>query len=277
MARPVHFFLHIPKTAGTTLSEVLATNYPPQAVLDVYDPAAYARLRTLNAGDLDQLRLIQGHVFIHDYDEFFSSAVPFAPFTFLRAPVARVVSEYRFLKSWPHQHLYELLVESDMSLEEFVTSKHPKLRHHGKNLMTKSLCGAKTADTEAAMLERAWNHLSQRFTCFGLVERFDESLLLLKDALGLSSIFYDRRNVNKQRTAVDELPEATRNLIMDHNVLDLELYARAEALLDERIGEAGSAFQAQLATYRKINERYQRISKLMLQGAEEDFKDYKPR
>lgn len=277
MAEPLHFFLHIPKTAGTTLGEVLAANYPPESILDVYEQAGFQRVRDLTNADVETLRLIQGHMFIHDYEAFFSGTLPLSAITFLRSPAARVVSEYHFLKSWPQQHLYPLMNENNISLEEFVASEHPKLRHHGKNLMTKSLCGAKPDDTEEAMLERAWHNLSERFTCFGLVERFDESLLLLKDALGLSTIFYDRRNVNKKRTSLAELPEETLSLIDEHNQLDLELYSRAGKLLDDKISQAGEGFQAQLRTFLKVNERFQRIAEKLLQNGEENFKDFKPK
>lgn len=277
MTDRLHFFLHIPKTAGTTLSEVLAANYPAKSILEAYDHAAYRRIRALDARSIAGLRLMLGHIFIHDYEEFFGGEVPLAAFTFLREPVARVVSEYHFLRSWPGQHLYTMMNEEDISLAQFVETNRQQLRHHGKNLMTKSLCGAQKNDTDEAMLERAWSNLSERFACFGLVERFDESLLLLGQALGLSTLFYDRRNVNPDRPARQDLNPATRKIIEDHNALDLELYARAASLLDARIKAQGEPFQARLRTFRKVNERFQNIAKKLLQKGQERFKDYTPK
>lgn len=273
----VDFFVHIPKTAGTTLNDILRANYPDEAILDVYDPEGYRRLRRMTAAELQTLRLVQGHMFVHDYDELLDGPVPVRAMTFLRDPVARVVSEYRFLKSWPGQHLHQLINSENIGLEEFVATDRRELVHHGKNLMTKSLCGSVLNDSDPAMLERAWTNLSERFACFGLVERFDESLLLLRNVLGLGSIFYDRRNVNPERTEPEALPEATRTLIEEHNQLDRELYTHAAALLDERIAAMGTGFRAELDTFRNVNKRFQRIADKLLQQSRESFKDRLPK
>ncbi len=273
MTPGLHFFLHIPKTAGTTLNDILRANYAQEAVLDVYDSAGYRKIREMTQKDLDTLQLIQGHMFVHDFEQLFSSNNHFKAVTFLRDPVARVVSEYRFLKAWPGQHLYQLMNEEQIGLEEFVTTNRPQLKNHGKNLMVKSLCGVRGKDSNEAMLERAWSNLSQRFACFGLVEKFDHSLLLLKQALGLESIFYDRRNVNPDQLTPADLPETTMEIIKEHNQLDIELLDRAAALLNLRIVKQGPTFQAELKTFRMVNERYQRIAKKLLEGSSENFKD----
>lgn len=277
MSRALHFFLHIPKTAGTTLNDILRANYPEGTVLDAYDAKGYRRVRELTEADLETLHLVQGHMFVHDFDELLEGQVPILAMTFLRDPVARVLSEYRFLKSWPGQHLYELMNKDNISLEEFVATERPELIHHGKNLMTKSLCGAVKNDTDDAMLERAWKNLSQRFACFGLVERFDESLLLLKLALGLSTIFYEQRNVNPDRQTPVDLSPSTVALIETHNQLDRKLFTRATALLDKRISTLGTPFAKELKTFRMVNERFQRIAAKLMEESTENFKDIQPK
>ncbi len=273
MTQELHFFLHIPKTAGTTLNDILRANYAQEAVLDVYDNAGFHKMRELPQKDLDALQLIQGHMFVHDFDILFANNKNLKAVTFLRNPVARVVSEYHFLKAWPEQHLYKLMNEEQIGLEEFVTTNRPQLKNHGKNLMVKSLCGVREKDSDDAMLERAWNNLSQRFACFGIVELFDQSLLLLKQALGLESIFYDRRNVNPYQLAPADLPEKTIKIIKDHNQLDMELLARAAALLNQRIMKQGPSFQAKLKTFCMVNKRYQHIASKLLKDSNENFKD----
>ena len=109
------------------------------------------------------------------------------------------------------------------------------------------------------------------------MERFDESLLLLKNVLGLSTIFYDRRNVNPHGTKVDDLPQPTLDLIEEHNRLDRELHTRAMGLLEERIQAAGQPFKSKLHTFRKVNERFQRIADKLLQHTDEHFKDIVPK
>ena len=56
------FFLHLPRTAGTTLNAVLHDNFAPETVLSVYAKEDYERCRMLEADVLERIRLIEGHL-----------------------------------------------------------------------------------------------------------------------------------------------------------------------------------------------------------------------
>lgn len=257
------FFLHIPKTAGTTLNNIFNDNIPSDAIFDLYTDEQLQQLEETTYEQIAKYKLVRGHIFISDFKDILDGPVPFRVFTFLRDPIKRVVSEFNFLKSWPKSHLYSYLNENDVSLVEYVTSKTPMLRQRGRNGMVNSLSGV-GAESVDERLERAWYHLQQRFVGFGILERFDESLLLLKQALGLEKTFYEMQNVRSGKT-VEPPSEEELEVIREHNQADIELYRRASVEFDSRVTAKGPAFQTELRMFGLVNERVQRISELVNQ------------
>lgn len=263
------FFLHIPKTAGTTLNAVLDDNFEPSSVFDVYTDDQREQLRRTTYAELAKYNLVRGHVFVADFADILDGPIPFNVFTFLRDPVERVVSEYHFLRTWPKSHIHSFLNDNDISLSEYVTSDRPELRMRGRNAMVNSLSGVGHPSIEAGM-EAAWHHLKNRFLFFGILERFDESVLMLNRYLGLERCFYERQNVRNRQARYPVTPEETA-IIQEHNKADIELYDRAWAEFDRRVNIMGEAFQAELRLFRKVNERFQRVSRLIMErdGLEE--------
>lgn len=260
--REVLFFLHIPKTAGTTLNAVLEANFPPESVLSVYDKASQQRMESLTAEEFQALRLIQGHVFVRDFEQFFSQ--PLTAFTMLREPVARVVSEYDFLRSWPEHHLYHYLNKNRIGIADYVAGESKELRRRGKNLMCNSLAGsAPPCKDEAETLERAKANL-ERFAVVGLTEMFDATLLLLQEAAGLQNVLYERRNIRAGVLKPQDLSPGELEVVREHNRLDMELYAHAKTRIEEEVARRGANFQKRLKHFQEINRRYQAISEKVL-------------
>ena len=89
-------FLHVPKTAGTALRRVLAEQYGPDRVLELYHGIGaddVERLRRMEARDWQQVRAVAGHMEygIHELIPF-----PVRYVTMLRDPVDRIVSHYSY-------------------------------------------------------------------------------------------------------------------------------------------------------------------------------------
>ncbi|BDQ33027.1 sulfotransferase family protein [Pseudodesulfovibrio portus] len=260
MASPL-LFLHIPKTAGTTLNAVLDANFAPGSVLDLYTAEQHRAIRDITYDGLAEYDLIRGHIFVQDYDELLDGPVPVRMFTFLRDPVQRVISEYFFLKRWPKSHLHKYLNENNVSLIDYVTSDIGVLRRRGSNNMTNSLSGTKS-HSPGERLRTAWHHLSERFACFGILERFDESLLMLAATAGFSETFYERQNVR----AVDAdriVTPAELDVIAEYNRLDVRLYEMAVLEFDRRVQAMGSGFQSDLRLFTKVNERFQHVAEMV--------------
>jgi hypothetical protein len=122
------FFLHIPKTAGSSLNRMLMEAFG----LDENYPHFNSTRILLESGDLWlKLPLITGHL---------SHAVasilrpdPFL-FTFLREPVQRGISEFEFMKSHPETRLGEM---AQGTICEYY--QNPSVREFANNLQTKLL------------------------------------------------------------------------------------------------------------------------------------------
>ncbi|WP_419788260.1 sulfotransferase family 2 domain-containing protein [Pseudodesulfovibrio sp.] len=264
MNRPF-FFLHIPKTAGTTLNSVFDDNLSQERILDLYTESQHRALSDITYEEIARYRMVRGHVFITDFEEILDGPVHFRLFTFLRDPVQRVISEFYFLKRWPKSHLYEYLNRNNVSLMEYVTSENRVLKHRGRNNMVNSLSGIRGGNMEEG-LELAWHHLRDRFEFFGILERFDESLLMLKRLMGLGSIFHEKKNV--RGTSLDKpISREEYDLICEHNRFDLRLYERAVTEFAARVDRLGAAFQEDVRMFEAINSRFQRITNLVDQRA----------
>lgn len=257
------FFLHIPKTAGTTLNNILDDNLSRENILDLYKEEQQQKLNEMTYDQISEYALVRGHVFIGDFGKLLDGPVPFRVFTFLRNPVDRVISEYFFLKTWPKSHLYGYMNKQNVSLTEYVTSTTPQLRQRGRNGMVNSLSGIGGATIEER-LELAWYHMKERFVFFGILERFNESLLMLKRTIGLERTFYEKQNVRDKSSNRTATP-GELEIIREHNQADIQLYDRALNEFDNRLDAMGPSMKMELRMFDKVNQRLQRVSELVNQ------------
>ncbi|MCX6313042.1 MAG: hypothetical protein NT084_15585 [Bacteroidetes bacterium] len=83
------------------------------------------------------------------------------------------------------------------------------------------------------MLNTAISNLQTNFISFGLMEKFDEGLILFKHALCWNANpFYKRLNVSEKRK--DDLPEEVRREIEKRNYYDVALYNWASVEFNKR-------------------------------------------
>jgi len=255
------FFLHIPKTAGTTLNKILDNNLSPENILDLYTEDQHAAIKETTYDQISEYALVRGHVFMADFADVLDGPVPFRVFAFLRDPIERVISEYYFLKRWPKSHLYIYLNENNVSLAEYITSEAPMLKQRGRNNMMNSLSGV-IQGTEDDRLALAWHHLKDRFLTFGILERFDESLLMLKRHAGLENVFYEKQNV-RAVNADRPVSAEEMDIIHEYNQMDIKLYELAMEEFSQRVELLGPSFRTEVRMFGKVNERFQRVSDLV--------------
>lgn len=85
-------FLHIPKTAGTSLTQVLASRWGRVRIVGRWE-----ELRDTPVGGLDDVTLFAGHFFGHQLSH--PALAGFPAVTVLRDPLERLRSEYRFARA----------------------------------------------------------------------------------------------------------------------------------------------------------------------------------
>ena len=75
------------------------------------------------------------------------------------------------------------------------------------------------------MLDLAKANVARHFAVAGIAGRFDESVVLMRRALGWKSVpCYARLNVNQSKPSGKRVPDRVVRLIESHNRLDAELY-----------------------------------------------------
>jgi hypothetical protein len=185
--------------------------------------------------DNDQQRmakLVYGH---HEYGIHRVLHGKTAYFTFLRNPIERVVSLYRFIQRYPEHHLHDTLQgrDIDIGLRE-VIAKRTSLEF--ENGQTRMLSGLVKESDANRLFEESVRNIAERFCLVGTVERFDESLLLLARATRLRWLFYERRNAAPSRC---KGPDAeTVKAIRAANAADIRLYEWACGKLAQEIDAA---------------------------------------
>lgn len=237
-------FIHIPKTAGSTLRPIMDRHYPRPVIykLDFLPRDLDAFLR-LPEQPRSRIRVLQGHFpfGLHRH-----LSVPADYLTILRDPVNRIISMYYWIHG-NEEHVLNTLVRS-MSLRDFADSGFEITANHQTTLIS-----GLPANSDTRALEVAKKNLQGEITAFGLNERFDESLLLFKQRLGWKHVFYSRRNVTRSRPRRSEVPASILEVIEKHNSLDLELYEFARQTFDETIRALGPAFQDEVRRFQRIN------------------------
>ena len=209
--KPLLVFVHINKTAGTTLRFILRSSYgarhcdvepwhgawtdPPFSTADLRRVRKlYPRLASI-AG-----HRVSGHV---DLEE---AGTDFRYLTFLREPLALCASRF--------QYQLDYRKKQNLAFEEWIE------KDWVRDAQTQRLGGTTDAADAMAVIDR-----KEMFV--GLTERFDESVVLLRALRAPDlNIAYRPVNVAKSSGVAKRLlaDSRTRKLIVDANQADLELY-----------------------------------------------------
>lgn len=89
-------FMHIPKTAGTSLTHACARSWQRVRIIGRWE-----ELRDTRPDGLDDITLFAGHFFTHQLSH--PALERFTAVTVLRNPLARLLSEYRFARATAEQ------------------------------------------------------------------------------------------------------------------------------------------------------------------------------
>ena len=245
-------FIHIPKTAGTTLTEILERQYPPSKrySLGAKVEKAIIEFKSLDESARADVDALYGHMAygLHTY-----LPRPALYVTMLREPVERVISFYYFVRGNKYHYLYDLSQYKAADIKAFVESGHTIMVD---NFQVRLLSGVWSevpfGGVTAEHLAMAKQNLDD-FDLVGLTERFDESLLLIKDLLGWQCVWYEARNVTQKRPKKSELSADMLETVRAYNQWDIALYHYAEEVLATQISQQGSFFTWRVKLFRWLN------------------------
>lgn len=220
-------FVHIPKTAGTTLHKILFHQYQRTFILHDTDGNADAalitRIREINP------QVIMGHfsVGLHKHLQ------KIRYITCLREPVSRLLSHYQHALNDPTHYLHDAVVSRNIDAASYAASG---LSGELSNGMTRMLAGVSDfhhAHVDHSTLEQAKNNIENLFDAVILNDSFDAGLLMLAEEKKWATPYYIRRKVGRYPNLLD-LTTSTRATIEAYNRLDCELYSWAKQRFEKK-------------------------------------------
>jgi hypothetical protein len=232
-------YLHIPKTAGSSVRDLFQKKYWKRHVLfvDGYSPDSFIAEHVVGK-NLHKKKLIFGHFDI-GISKHLESDVQFM--TILRDPIERVISHYYYVLRMKGHYLHKYVIDNNLSLKEYVEQG---LTNELNNGQVRILMGAggyhkdafslhevEYGKCEDWMLEMALKNIEEKFIFVGFQEEMEKSMKILGKKLKWRRIIQlHRENRTENRPMVDDLDEETIKVIRKFNALDIQLY---EVLIDK--------------------------------------------
>jgi hypothetical protein len=217
-------FLHIPKAGGTTLHSVLQHVYQKEETFDINvsgDKLTTDEFTNLSVAEKNKVRLLKGHMYYGLHSQFAEDDAKYL--TFLRDPVQRVVSHYHYILRKKDHYLYSEVALKKLSLKEFALSDLTDELDNGQARLLGGIQGLPINSLTSENEKKILKQLEDSFACVGIMEKFDESLLLLKNKLNWERFpVYRKLNVTEEKASRTD--EETVLAIQKRNAVDQAIY-----------------------------------------------------
>lgn len=235
------FFMHIPKTAGTTFVNILEQLYTVDDICPPYEGLSQL-IKNYTPQQLTNFKLIRGH-FPYELLKHLNSEPRLV--TFLRHPIQRTISAFNHLKRWDipqEKSFYDNARDfakqtQNISLDELM--KETELANHIRNKTQKFLVG-KLGRANANLpldLEQAKERLAG-FEFIGVTEHFDESLALFLYTFNLPEmISYKTYNVAPNKSSKTEISQNVLDYLAEINQDEIELYEYGLSIFKNRLAQ----------------------------------------
>lgn len=239
-----YVFIHIPKTAGTSLRALLVDTFsedqvsPPFPVMPIDD---------FQASRLSSYKIIFGHISIHDVDRYFPDR---KIVTFLREPIDRCLSVYGFFCKQIQHPLIPLNIIQGLNdpfeatslarqqnLDVFFNTTHPHCMQNLNNRMVWQLGYMASFEQRgrcsvADVLENAKKTL-ERCSFVGFYEHLNDDIKSLCTTLNIAKdVLLPKLNITIERPRIDGILKNTRQKIKTLTKFDYSLYKFALKLRD---------------------------------------------
>ena len=246
--------LHIPKTGGTTLRDIIQRQYQSEKILMIPKlDESEDILKEVSTSQINQLKLIQGHLKYGIHNHFHRRAKYFA---IIRDPINRVLSTYYYVLSQKNNPQNLSTSNNQMTIYDYVQSGVNPFLINGQT----QLISGKTGNIENPIIKSeelfslAKENIENDFLFLGITEMFDETILILKNMLGWHMPYYSIANRTKNKPNYDAVDPTVISFIKEHNQLDIKLYNITKTSLLNKIAEENDIFQNRINKFKKINK-----------------------
>ncbi len=211
-------FIHLPKTAGTTIRSILNQQYGKDRICGIYDGdpgfLSHEAFDALPETEKEQYQVYCGHFPYGLHEKIKGKAHYYAMF---RDPVERVISYYHHAMS--HSPAFQ---KNPVSLMKFLDRKDWQV----DNLYTRFISGQQAGYgmCHNRMVFKALENIDSHFLAVGLQKNFDISLKILGKRLGWSAPQHPPVNVGKERPSLEYFSVREINRIRELNQLDQVLF-----------------------------------------------------
>lgn len=235
-AFPSHFvFNHFPKAGGTSFFAVLKENVTESAI----SPQLMEQeIRLARPERFEHYRLIRGHFSVLTQMGFSRSRYSM---TLLRDPIRTIVSTYNFWRNRIEEDPVSAQAKR-MSFAEFVRrfADSPVIIHntytHHFAAVGRDYPGE---PSDPDLLLAYAQHNLAAFNFVGICERLDDSVRLLCQNLGWPEpARAPHENQSTPAQSVESIDSETRQILLDRNQLDLQLYDYAKVLFQAHCARA---------------------------------------
>jgi hypothetical protein len=250
-------FLHIHKTAGTTLNRIIEREYNPFLVYTIEGGViewSIDHLKRLSERRRRALRVVKGHMSfgLHEF-----LPQPSTYITFLRDPIERCISSYSYSKGNPINPFYRRINDEKLDLAQFL-----RIAPWNNNLQCKVIAGVDRTDyrpfalfremtqtgakapdpsldrwSNAETLRRAQDNLRQYFGFVGLTDRFPESLVVLKHLFGWKLSSYSSYRKSRNRPKRETFDPALLAVVEERNQFDRALHEFGKKMFDDLVAQ----------------------------------------
>lgn len=224
------FFLHIPKTGGTSLTQEIANIRCPfyniHIDLDDRDVSYQQKLvdavRQFGQKKVEQdYRWVSGHIPVTMLSAELQQWEEMPLLTMLRDPVRRVISDYRYQRTPLHpQH------------REFV-AEFPTFWSYAESSFARNKMFQFLRPDENATLDETITFIINRFAFVGIIEQYAASFQLLTSLMGQYGVptIYERKTPDTELNKID-FTEAVRFKLKQLNATDVALYNFFYAMME---------------------------------------------
>jgi len=226
-------FLHIAKTAGTSIVHFFQQRLAADQICSHGDFLRFPTNRAAFHAELRRYQFVSGHFGYSDVAPLLAESYAF---TFLRDPVDRVLSLYKFCMHADMQKQFAVArAARELGLEGFLTSTLPEVNEMLDNQQTWQLARMYWREDRQALagidddelLAMATAHLNE-FDHVGLTERFESDFHRILSDLGINQPVPLKRQLKTvDPLSRERLPASALGALQDRLRLDYALLAHA--------------------------------------------------